>query len=89
MINHENKNWRSNTYLQAMQIFTYSLNTYKCHKSNIKNLLMKSSDIVFIVFTSILTDYMAHGTEDGSTEALLQILYGQYLILGVFGSYMF
>ena len=28
-------------------------------------------------------------TEDGSTEALLQILYGQYLILGVFGSYMF
>ena len=28
-------------------------------------------------------------TEDGSTEALLQILYRQYLILGVFGSYMF
>ena len=28
-------------------------------------------------------------TEDGSTEALLQILYGQYLILGVFGSCMF
>ena len=27
---------------------SYSLNTYKCHKSNIKNLLMKSSDIVFI-----------------------------------------
>ena len=24
------------------------------------------------------------GTEDGSTEALLQMLYGQYLILGVF-----
>ena len=31
-----------------------------------------------------------HGsTEDRSTEALLQILYGQYLILGVFGSCMF
>ena len=30
-----------------------------------------------------------HTTEDGSTEALLQILYGQYLILGVFGSCMF
>ena len=28
-------------------------------------------------------------TEDGSTEALLQILYGQYLILGEFGSCMF
>ena len=28
-------------------------------------------------------------TEDGSMKALLQILYGQYLILGVFGSYMF
>ena len=28
-------------------------------------------------------------TEDGSTEALLQILYGQYLILGVFRSCMF
>ena len=28
-------------------------------------------------------------TEDGSTEALLQILYGQYLILGVFGSCIF
>ena len=28
-------------------------------------------------------------TEDGSTEALLQILYGQYFILGVFGSCMF
>ena len=27
--------------------------------------------------------------EDGSTEALLQIPNGQYLILGVFGSYMF
>ena len=27
---------------------TYSPFTYKCHKSNIKNLLMKSSDIVFI-----------------------------------------
>ena len=36
--------------------------------------------------TSYLTDSC---TEDGSTEALLQILYGQYLILGVFGSYMF
>ena len=32
---------------------------------------------------------MAHSTEDGSTEALLQILYGQYLILGVFWSCMF
>ena len=28
-------------------------------------------------------------TEDGSTEALLQILYDPNLILGVFGSYMF
>ena len=28
-------------------------------------------------------------TEDRSTEALLQILYGPYLILGVFGSCMF
>ena len=28
-------------------------------------------------------------TKDGSTEALLQILYGQYLILGAFGSCMF
>ena len=28
-------------------------------------------------------------TEDGSTNAVLQILYGPYLILGVFGSYMF
>ena len=27
---------------------TYSLNTFKCHKSNIKNLWMKSSEIVFI-----------------------------------------
>ena len=31
---------------------------------------------------------MIYLTEDGSTEALLQILYGQYLILGVFGSYV-
>ena len=29
-------------------IIIYSLNTYKCHKSNIKILLMKSSEIVFI-----------------------------------------
>ena len=29
-------------------LHTYSPFTYKCHKSNIKNLLMKSSDIVFI-----------------------------------------
>ena len=28
--------------------FKYSLNTFKCHKSNIKNLWMKSSEIVFI-----------------------------------------
>ena len=28
-------------------------------------------------------------TEDGSTNAVLQILYGPYLILGVFGNYMF
>jgi hypothetical protein len=28
-------------------------------------------------------------TEDGSTDALPQILYGQYLIFGAFGSYMF
>ena len=32
---------------------------------------------------------MAQCTEDGSTEALLQILYGPNHILGVFGSYMF
>ena len=32
---------------------------------------------------------ISEGTEDGSTEALLQILHGQYLILGVFGSCMF
>ena len=31
----------------------------------------------------------SQGTEDGSTEALLQILYGPNLILEVFGSYMF
>ena len=29
------------------------------------------------------------GTKDGSVNALPQILYGQYLILGAFGSYMF
>ena len=28
-------------------------------------------------------------TEDGSVNAVPQILYGQYLILGAFGSYMF
>ena len=28
-------------------------------------------------------------TEDGSTDAVPQILYGQYLILGGFGSCMF
>ena len=28
-------------------------------------------------------------TEDGSTDVVPQILYGQYLILGVFGSCMF
>ena len=28
----------------------YSLSTYKCHKSNIKNLLVKSSAIVFIIW---------------------------------------
>ena len=28
-------------------------------------------------------------TEDGSTDTATQILYGPYLILGVFGSYMF
>ena len=28
-------------------------------------------------------------TEDGSKEAVPQILYGQYLILGAFGSYIF
>ena len=38
----------------------YSPFTYKCHKSNIKNLLMKSSEIVLIFFTCILPDYMAH-----------------------------
>ena len=35
------------------------------------------------------TDRMDLNTEDGSTNAALQILYGLYLILGVFGSYMF
>jgi hypothetical protein len=30
----------------------YSLNTYKCHKSNIKNLLMKSSESVFIFLSA-------------------------------------
>ena len=29
------------------------------------------------------------GTEDGSTDVVPQILYGPYLILGVFGSCMF
>ena len=28
-------------------------------------------------------------TEDGSVNALPQILYAQYLIMGAFGSYMF
>ena len=28
-------------------------------------------------------------TEDGSTDTVPRIFYGQYLILGVFGSYMF
>ena len=32
---------------------------------------------------------MARATEDGSMDSVPQILYGQYLILGVFGSYMF
>ena len=35
------------------------------------------------IFTLLLT------TEDGSMDAVPQILYGQYLILGVFGSCMF
>ena len=39
---------------------SYSLNTFKWHKSNIKNLWMKSSEIVFIFFTCFLPDYMAH-----------------------------
>ena len=38
---------------------------------------------------SIKFTNLGYDTEDGSTEALLQILYGQYLILGVFGSCMF
>ena len=40
-------------------------------------------------YNSFVPVKMAATTEDGSTEALLQILYGQYLILGVFGSCMF
>ena len=39
--------------------------------------------------TNTFAVYSIITTEDGSTEALLQILYGQYLILGVFGSCMF
>ena len=36
-----------------------------------------------------LTFSMTAYTEDGSMNAVPQILYGQYLILGVFGTYMF
>ena len=32
----------------CLPVLFYSPFTYKCHKSNIKNLLMKSSEIVFI-----------------------------------------
>ena len=46
--------------IRLVRLVMYSPFTYKCHKSNIKNLLMKSSEIVLIFFTCILPDYMAH-----------------------------
>ena len=36
----------------------------------------------------LLLIQMRETTEDGSLKVLLQILYGQYLILGAFGSYI-
>ena len=40
--------WEKRSKIQLVKKVTYSPFTYKCHKSNIKNLLMKSSEIVFI-----------------------------------------
>jgi hypothetical protein len=45
-------------------------------------------DYLLLVYNWKLKGYI-QSTEDGSMEAILQILYDQYLILGVFGSYMF
>ena len=42
-----------------------------------------------IILVEELRTKISEITKDGSTEALLQILYGLYLILGVFGSCMF
>ena len=39
--------------------------------------------------TNMILETIVCDTEDGSMDAVPQILYGQYLILGVFGSYMF
>ena len=47
----DKKAYNSDPHLHSEKVqggSSYSLFTYKCHKSNIKNLLMKSSDIVFI-----------------------------------------
>ena len=41
------------------------------------------------IFKEVNSLQMHYRTKDGSVKALLQILYGQYLILGTFGSYMF
>ena len=47
--------WKSSTYLRK-----YSLNTFKWHKSNIKNLLVKSSEIVFIIWQIKLISHRSY-----------------------------
>ena len=48
---------------------------------------LQSSNKKYIVMN--LQSSVVSTTEDGSTDAVPQILYGQYLILGGFGSCMF
>ena len=40
-------------------------------------------------FSQLKSTKNSNSTEDGSVNAVPQILYVQYLILGAFGSYMF
>ena len=68
-------------FLKPGQLFLGSL--YLVRAQSPKNIKQKNP-----AYGALLLFEGIEGTEDGSVNSVPQILYGQYFILGAFGSYM-
>ena len=72
--------------MQLLQAACYFWKFQFCTKLNVLEYELKSNHSFKEIQTILRLSLV---TEDGSTEAILKILYGPNLILGGFGSYMF